>query len=303
MPKITITEFTDPVCSWCWGSEPALRALSYHYQGDIAIRYVMGGLYEDIRSQAAENPADFEAINAGIFQQWVEDSEIHEMPISPTGISLFTEASPSSLPQNIAYEAAKLASPWRADRFLRLLREATFIDGETTGEEETLLSIARRAELSIPAFLRVLKNGEAEEAFYVNDRGLKRKYCAVGFPAFLVQVKDSEIMLRGYQMVETFYSVIEFLSYQGLRQPLVEVSQETILAFIRQFGEVFPAEIKTAFFLSNEMLRAYLVALSQRNLIEMERAGTSLRIRERAGASRETAGVAAENIVVLEQFS
>jgi predicted DsbA family dithiol-disulfide isomerase len=24
-PQIEITEFTDPYCTWCWGSEPVLR--------------------------------------------------------------------------------------------------------------------------------------------------------------------------------------------------------------------------------------------------------------------------------------
>lgn len=46
--SVEVIEFTDPLCTWCWGSEPVLR-LETHYRGGIAISYVMGGLVEDIR--------------------------------------------------------------------------------------------------------------------------------------------------------------------------------------------------------------------------------------------------------------
>ena len=48
MNKIKIYQFTDPVCVWCWGNEPVVRALDYLYGDKIAIEYVMGGLIEDI---------------------------------------------------------------------------------------------------------------------------------------------------------------------------------------------------------------------------------------------------------------
>ena len=41
---IEIIEFTDPACTWCWGSEPILRKLQYRYKEQIKILFVMGGL-------------------------------------------------------------------------------------------------------------------------------------------------------------------------------------------------------------------------------------------------------------------
>ena len=48
MEKVRITVFADPTCTWCWGSVPILRALSYRYGGQLEISYVMGGMIEDI---------------------------------------------------------------------------------------------------------------------------------------------------------------------------------------------------------------------------------------------------------------
>jgi predicted DsbA family dithiol-disulfide isomerase len=35
---VDLIEFTDPVCTWCWGSEPILRKLETYYGGAIASR-------------------------------------------------------------------------------------------------------------------------------------------------------------------------------------------------------------------------------------------------------------------------
>ena len=47
---IEIIEFTDPVCTWCWGSEPVLRKLETRYGEQVKISYIMGGLVQDITS-------------------------------------------------------------------------------------------------------------------------------------------------------------------------------------------------------------------------------------------------------------
>ena len=52
MPKtvINLVSFTDPYCTWCWGSEPILRKIEEVYGEQVSISFVMGGLVEDIRN-------------------------------------------------------------------------------------------------------------------------------------------------------------------------------------------------------------------------------------------------------------
>ncbi|WP_194165829.1 DsbA family protein [Shewanella sp. YLB-07] len=47
-PVVEIICFTDPYCTWCWGSEPILRKIQEVYAGQVKISYIMGGLVEDI---------------------------------------------------------------------------------------------------------------------------------------------------------------------------------------------------------------------------------------------------------------
>jgi len=47
---IEIIEFTDPACTWCWGSEPVLRKLEYLFGSKIKVGYVMGGLVKDAKT-------------------------------------------------------------------------------------------------------------------------------------------------------------------------------------------------------------------------------------------------------------
>lgn len=47
---LEIVSFTDPYCTWCWGSEPILRKIEEVYRKQVSISFVMGGLVEDIRN-------------------------------------------------------------------------------------------------------------------------------------------------------------------------------------------------------------------------------------------------------------
>ena len=48
MKPIVITNYSDPVCVWCWGTEPIFRAMETHYPDLFSIRYVMGGMVRDL---------------------------------------------------------------------------------------------------------------------------------------------------------------------------------------------------------------------------------------------------------------
>jgi len=38
MKRIVITNFTDPVCVWSWGTEPVFRALETHHPDQVEFR-------------------------------------------------------------------------------------------------------------------------------------------------------------------------------------------------------------------------------------------------------------------------
>jgi protein-disulfide isomerase-like protein with CxxC motif len=43
MSVVEVTYYTDPVCPWSWGLEPAMRKLSEDFAGEVRFTYVMCG--------------------------------------------------------------------------------------------------------------------------------------------------------------------------------------------------------------------------------------------------------------------
>ena len=57
---VAVTEYTDPICSWAWGTEPKLRLLQWRHGHRLTWRVVMGGLVGD----ASQGKADWDASRA-----------------------------------------------------------------------------------------------------------------------------------------------------------------------------------------------------------------------------------------------
>jgi len=139
MKRIIITNFTDPVCVWCWGTEPVFRALETQYPDQIEFRYIAGGLVDDIdhftdASNGINGGSD--GANAQIMTHWLEAADRHGMPIKAEGFHLFSKEYSSTYPQNIAYKAAQIADPEKADAFLRRMREATLVEAKVTSNPD-----------------------------------------------------------------------------------------------------------------------------------------------------------------------
>ena len=89
---IEIIEFTDPACTWCWGSEPVLRKLEYSFDHNLKISYSMGGLVKDAKTfmdQKNNIGGDLKQFNQQVAKHWVEASEQHGMPVQTDGLELF----------------------------------------------------------------------------------------------------------------------------------------------------------------------------------------------------------------------
>ncbi len=85
MNKITVYQFTDPVCIWCWGNEPVMRAIDYLYGDKVDTEYIMGGLVEDIATLFEDRDSDEDAIasaNERMHRNWIAASARHGMPAS-----------------------------------------------------------------------------------------------------------------------------------------------------------------------------------------------------------------------------
>jgi len=259
--EVEIVYFTDPWCTWCWGSEPILRRIMEEYGGQVRISYVMGGLVEDIDS--FYDPVNRISTVEQVAPHWLEASARHGMPVD---VGIFYEDPPSSTyPANIAYHAAKLQDPAIADKFLRRMREAAATERRNLGRMEVLVELAGEMGLDRERFALDME-GEAKERFE-EDLRYSRGLGVTGFPTFLLRNRRGDkLWLHGYQGFEIFERAFERLA-PGLRRK----KPEGILDFVRKYGRAATREVAEVFGLSMEE--------AQRKLEGLEKTGRLRRIR------------------------
>jgi predicted DsbA family dithiol-disulfide isomerase len=292
---IEITEFTDPVCTWCWGSEPVLRKLETRFGEQVKISYIMGGLVQDITSfydSFNDIGGDPDRSNKNIAKHWVDASERHGMPVRSKDFKLFSKEHPSTYPQNIAYKAAQMQDQALANKFLRRIREASATEARQTNTTEVLLELASEVGLDIARFLDDFTHGPAQKAFE-QDHAITAKYGARGFPSFLLKYGEKEMVIRGYKRYEEFKALIGHFSGGEIQERPVSTDEWSILAFITRYGSVAPIEIQMTFDLSDDELKAVLDSLLNKQLIRKREAGNGYFISPKlsAAACDPSAGV------------
>jgi len=276
--SIEIIEFTDPACTWCWGSEPLLRKLEYHFGPKIKVGYVMGGLVKDAMTfmDSGNNiGGDLTQFNQQVSKHWLEAAERHGMPVQTDGFELFTESDRSTYPMNIAYKAAQFQGEAIANRFLRRMREAVAAEARQANRTEVLIELANDVDLNISMFITSMSDGSADQAFKA-DQEIMRKYYIRGFPGYLI--KDSEgkeIVMRGYQSYSDFMAVINMLSKDIVTTPDIEVNEENVIDFINHYGRIAPVELQEAFDLDNHATNYWLKILANRGDVSVLQAGNS----------------------------
>ena len=257
--KVRISVFADPVCTWCWGSVPVLRALEYRYGDQLDITYVMGGMIEDIttyNNRRLSIGGDIALSNRNIHNLWLEASAVHGMPVSAKPSHLFSEERRSSVPMNKAYIAARIYAAENEcehkdapERYLRLLQELTAVEGVQTNCEENLVAISAILGFDQEKFEKILNGGDVK-LMYDEGKALADRYEVYSFPTYMLEYRGEEMLLRGFTTFETLRHRIGHLSYENV-VPVNDgrecFTAANVMEFVARYGTAYPVEIATAF--------------------------------------------------------
>lgn len=256
--KVTIVYYTDPYCTWCWGSEPILRHLVESFGEQIRIVYKMGGLVEDMGR--FYDPTNNISRAEQVAPHWAEASSKHGMPVAVEVWSDFKDEFRSTYPANIAYKAAELQDGELAEKYLRRLREAAAAERRPIHRREVQLELAAAVGLDVDRFAADLDTGAAEEAFR-RDLHEARSQGISGFPTFIVEGDGRRIVLHGYRPYRQFVQAIEHVTGRALE----ERPHGGIGDFVQKYGRIATQEVAEVFGLTREQALA--------RLEELERAG------------------------------
>jgi protein-disulfide isomerase-like protein with CxxC motif len=275
--RVRITCYTDPVCTWCWGSEPVFRKIETHYGDRVAFDFVMGGLIRDYRDLLRENDDDAARFNAEIAHEWKESCSKHGMPVDSENFHLFSPELPSTYPQNMACEAARLVAPSKAAEFLYRMRLATMAHARVTSEESVQLEIARACHIDEGDFLYRMNNGDAERAF-IEDRE-RTETIGGQLPTFVISWGGRDIALTGYRSFEIFSTLIASLTEDEIHPVTPELSFDNVLAYMDDHPVMTIAELAAAYdFDTKAEALSYVQPLFDDGALELEPAGNGFTI-------------------------
>lgn len=102
-----------------------------------------------------------------------------------------------SKPLNLAYKAAQLADPEKADAFLVALRHATVVDCLPTTHFDIIMKVVREIEIDEKSFIRHYQDGGAEKALN-EDLNFARRLGIHSLPSYLVQYKDKALLIQSF---------------------------------------------------------------------------------------------------------
>ena len=113
------------------------------------------------------------------------------------GFCLFDKDHRSSKSLNLAYKAAQLADPKKADSFLIALRHATVIDCLPTTHFDVIMGVVRNTGINEEVFIRHYQDGSAEAALN-EDLAFAGRLGIRSLPAYLIQHKDKALLLHSF---------------------------------------------------------------------------------------------------------
>lgn len=262
--RVTVTQYTDPMCTWCWGSEPIVRHLQKVYGEQLQFRFVMGGLIEDFDEfyDAANDISE----PAEVGPHWVEAAEQHGMPVDTTIFE--QDPAQSTYPASIAFVAARRQDRTRSHRYLRRLREAYATEVRNVNRRAEQIEIADAVGLDVQAFTSALEDGRAREEFEA-DLSETRDAGVRAFPTYHVAGPEGERWMSGFQSFEQLDAELRKVA------PSLESNQvPPILAFLAEYGSVATQEIAEVYELSQGKARQTLESLADEGHVRREQRGT-----------------------------
>lgn len=215
MEKVILTAFTDPMMGLSYESEPIMDRLQKEFADMLEFRNVMGLLVRDVsdfmtpEERSLDPEAGIPLYCKRLARIYKSEEAIGGLPIHMDGFCLFDQEHRSSRPLNLAYKAAQLADPAKADTFLVALRHATVLDCLPTTHFDIIMKIVRESRLDAETFTRHYRDGSAEAAL-LEDLNLAHRLSIRSLPTYRIQYKDKALLMQSFDyqdFVEAIKSV------------------------------------------------------------------------------------------------
>lgn len=282
--KLVITQYTDPICIWCYAMDAGIRKVEFLLGDKVDVRSVLGMLVSDVREIIGDDTYStirFEKLRSQMKEHFRNASLRGGIPVSTLHMDSVRPEDITSLPASLAVEAMKLIDEEKGERYLRRIREAFHSDDLNTSAEDVLVSLAVELGADSELFKEKSRSSEAA-AMLESDTEASRSAGVNSFPTTLISYGSNSRLVTGYVDYETLRNVISEVSDGELVLEEVSFNMAAVDSYMSLFGRVTAHELAVAFSLSSAELSSLVDKLISTGLYEREDRGSSFFIKEKS---------------------
>ncbi|HET7403399.1 MAG TPA: DsbA family protein [Usitatibacter sp.] len=171
----------DPMCSWCYGFGPQLRALLGELPG-TPVEVLMGGLRPFNREPMSE------PFRAMLREHWTHVHEASGLPLAPAALAIDGFVYDTE-PACRAVVTVRSMDPGRVMDFLAAVQAAFYRDARDVTRASVLADIAAECGLEREAFLLALESDAMREAAR-DDFAASQRLGVAGFPTLAAGIGE-----------------------------------------------------------------------------------------------------------------
>lgn len=277
MNKLIVTQYTDPMCIWCYGLEPALRKLEFLNPDKVEFHNVMGLLVGDVKQiigDDAFSQMKFAQLKTQMTEHFKDAANRSGMPVSTEHMKDKQPEDVTSLTMSLAFEAMKQFGEDRANKYLRRIREAAHADDMPATRKETLIDLAPELGVSKEEFRSAMDSKEAQDALEA-DMNICLEAGIRSFPTMKLEYNGKSKIVNGYMPYEQLRRVLEELCGDDLVLENDGMTPEGLATFVSTYKKVAAEEIKVAFSLNDAQLKSAVQMLLDSDLYTRQKRGSS----------------------------
>ncbi|MBO6107598.1 MAG: DsbA family protein, partial [Stomatobaculum sp.] len=249
MDTLKITAYTDPLCSWCYGQEPALTALGFSLGDQLELHNVMGLMLPDVRVMIGADdaaPARWEQLKAQLKEEYAGAAARTGMPFSSAHLDVMPPEDLNSREMCLGFEAVKLQDEAVANRFLRLLRQAALAEDVPVGRAGIVRELAVMAGADPEKYDKSMADGSAEKLLTL-DVDACRAANVTGYPTLRLEYRNNELVLSGCQSPARLIAAAEHVSNGKIRVGTPVFTRGNTAKLLKEFGRVSGEEFASVF--------------------------------------------------------
>lgn len=253
--RVEVELLTDPWSVWCWGFEPARRALAHRFP-TVAFSARVGGMFPTM--------PDPEQMGFDVERFFSIVQRTTGMPIRLDATR--ADRPKSTYPACVHAAAVRLLQPELEPLYLRRLREAVYLDGRNVSRPEVAADVAGAIGIDETDFMDALNSGEPEREFR-QALALLEAENMHAYPTFTIRTHERAARVEGFQSLPSLLALVEGMSGR-LHPPMPPPRVEDVL---RPDQRIATREVAETCGMSVEEAFEALTDLARRGVADRER--------------------------------